>query len=122
RELYHSLLTAFHRGRIVTNWASSIEVQGKLIPPIGFGPNLAMIPNVSKAYERAIELEPDMRDHIGSAHKNFIRDAVYFLISHNRERDANSWFKYGEERYGTNAFPGAANAMQYALMRIGEDV
>jgi hypothetical protein len=81
-----------------------------------------MIPNASKAYEKAMQDDPEMRDHIATAHRNMIRDAIYFLFTYNREKEANQWLTYGRQRYGTNAFPTNLRVEQYALMRLGEDV
>jgi len=40
-----------------------------------------------------------MRDNISKAHRNFLRDAVYFLYENNRLAEANRWFKYLGGKY-----------------------
>jgi hypothetical protein len=114
RTIYQPLLISVQRGRFVENRV--------LTNRIDFGPNLEMIPNASKAYEKAMQEDPPMRDHIATAHRNMIRDAIYFLFTHNREKDAQYWLSYGREKYGTNAFPAGLRVEQYALSRLGEDV
>ena len=72
REIFQPMLTAFQRGRIVTNrFARRVEIE----------PNLDIIPNVSRAYEDSIAAEPANADHIGTAHRNFMKDAIYFLYA-----------------------------------------
>ena len=85
RVIYQSMQMSFHRGRLVANpFAKAFE----------FGPNLDIIPKVSAAYEQAAEEDENNRDHILRAHRNFLRDAVYFLYVHNRLADAAQWYKY----------------------------
>jgi hypothetical protein len=116
RNIFQPMMMAFHRGRLVTNQFS----QG-----IEFGPNLAMVANASKAYldQMAGEAEPDMRDSFGKAHRNFIRDAVYFLYTYNRMAEARKWFEYVRKTYpnDTNIDP-TWTLEEYALSRITEDV
>ncbi len=119
RAIYQPLLTSFQRGRFITN---QVVIDGQLRKVPQLGPNLAIIENASKAYEKAMTDDPEQRDHIGSAHKNMMRDAVYFLFIHNRENEAKKWFAYGTEKYGTNAFPDANSAQQWAVAKISEDV
>jgi hypothetical protein len=121
RVIYQSMQLSFHRGRLVTNpFAKAFE----------FGPNLDIVPKVSAAYEQAAEEDKNMRDHILRAHKNFLKDAVYFLYTNNRLADAARWFKYLGEKYpnntlldfNTNSFPRNLTLDQYAVQRVQEDV
>jgi hypothetical protein len=45
------------------------------------------------------EEDPQFRDHIKVAHRNFLKDAVYFLYVHNRLAAAQEWFDYLLEEY-----------------------
>ncbi len=112
REIYQPMLVAFQRGRFITNKADKT---------IQLGPNLAMVPNVSRAYERAMTNTPDMREHIGNAHKNFLRDASYFLFANNREKEAEKWFNLGSRLYGTN-FAGGLDLVSYSMAQITENI
>ena len=64
---------------------------------------------------------PDLRDHIGNAHKNFLRDASYLLFSNNREKEAGKWFDLGTRLYGTN-FAGGKDLVAFSLDQITENI
>ncbi len=116
RNIFQPMQMAFHRGRLVTN---------QFTHKIEFAPNLAMIDNASKAYldQIAAEDDPGMKDNFGTAHKNFIRDVVYFLYTYNRQAEAKKWFAYVQKTYPQD--PNVtqwANVEDYALSRLVEDV
>src|SRR6266403_2257704 len=90
RVVYQSMQLSFQRGRLVSN---------VFLKAFDFGPNLEIIPKVSAAYEQAAQEDEKNRDHILRAHRNFLRDAVYFLYEHNRLADATAWFKYLGTKY-----------------------
>lgn len=127
RAIYQPLQLAFQRGRL-------IEINTPEGKRFQFGPNLAMIPRANKAYEAMAEADPEFRDHIKNAHKNFLKDAVYFLYTHNRRADAEKWLKYLAEKYPEATFadvrdPNGPNKRiadmtvdDYAISRVTEDV
>ncbi|HZL78305.1 MAG TPA: hypothetical protein VFC17_05585 [Candidatus Limnocylindrales bacterium] len=92
RIIYQSMLQAFHHGRIIADPFSK---------SYSLGPNLDLTPQVNAAYEQlyAEETDPSMKVGILRAHRNFLRDAVYFLYVNNRMAEANKWFKYLGEKY-----------------------
>ena len=53
---------------------------------------------MNRHFEQA-ELEPNMRDNILNAHKNFLGMAVYHLYKHNRKKAAQEWFNYLLAKY-----------------------
>jgi hypothetical protein len=121
RVIYQSMQLSFHRGRLVTNpFAGAFE----------FGPNLEIIPKVNFAYEQAASEDKENHDHILKAHRNFLRDAVYFLYEYNRLKDAAEWYRYLAARYpdkpvltgDTNSLPAKLTVDQYAVARVQEDV
>ncbi|MCC6822326.1 MAG: hypothetical protein IT579_16470 [Verrucomicrobia subdivision 3 bacterium] len=121
RAIYQSMQLSFQRGRLAANpFAKSFE----------FGPNLDIIPKVSAAYEQAMQEDAPNRDHIEKAHRNFLRDAVYFLYENNRLADSAQWYKYLGEKYpekflidgNTNSFPRNLTLNEYAVARIVEDL
>ena len=121
RVIYQSMQLSFQRGKLVTNpFAKAFE----------FGPNLDIIPKVSAAYEQAAEEDESNRDHILRAHRNFLRDAIYFLYAHNRVADASFWWQYTAQHYPdktmldgkTNSFPRNLTVDRYAVDRVQEDV
>jgi len=118
RNIFQPMLMAFHRGRFITNSFNQT---------IQFGPNLAMVDNASRAYLDQINAEEEegMRESFQRAHRNFIRDAVYFLYTYNRMGEARKWFSYVQQTYGTNAYVNLGTnptLEEYALSRIGEDI
>ena len=114
RIIYQSMQMAFRRGRLIKlGFEDRIE----------FGPNLDIIPKVNKAYEQMMkeEKEPAMLQSIRNGHKNFLRDAVYFLYVHNRLREARQWLDTLKKKYPND--PTAKMTLEeYALSRVGEDV
>jgi len=90
RIIYQSLLQAFHHGRIIADPFSQ---------RYSLGPNLDLTASVNAAYEQMMSEDVQNRDHIEKAHRNFLRDAVYFLYENNRLAEANKWFKYLGEKY-----------------------
>jgi len=121
RAIYQSMQLSFQRGRLAANpFAKAFD----------FGPNLDIIPNVSAAYEQAMQEDAPNRDHIEKAHRNFLRDAVYFLYENNRLADSAKWYRYLGEKYpdkflidgNTNSFPRNLTLNEYAVERIKEVV
>ena len=91
RIIYQSLLQAFHHGRIES------DAFGRPY----LGPNLDLVGTVNQAYLDfyADEKDQGQRDGILKAHRNFLRDAVYFLYEANRIGEAQKWFNYLGEKY-----------------------
>jgi len=121
RVVYQSMQMSFQRGRLVSN---------VFIHRFEFGPNLDIIPKVSAAYEQAAQEDVKNHDHILRAHRNFLRDAVYFLYENNRIADAAYWFRYLGNKYpdntlldgDTNSYPRNLTLDEYAVRRVQEDV
>lgn len=121
RAIYQSMQLSFHRGRLVGNpFDKSVE----------FGPNIDIVPKVSAAYEQAMEEDEPNRDHISRAHRNFLRDAIYFLYTHNRVKDATYWLRYICQKYPDkpmldgklDSMPCDITVDRYAVARVQEDV
>lgn len=115
RNIFQPMMMAFHRGRLITN---------NYTQRIQFGPNLDMVDNTSKAYLDQIQAEEEegMRDSFARAHRNFLKDAVYFLYTYNRVREARRWFEFCKQTYGANANIKPEWTLEdYALSRIEED-
>jgi len=121
RVIYQSMQLSFQRGRLI-----SIALDRNF----EFGPNLDIIPKVSQAYENAAEEDKENHDHILRAHRNFLRDAVYFLYEHHRLVDSARWYKYMSTRYpdrpiidnDTNSLPANLSLDEYVVRRVAEDV
>jgi hypothetical protein len=121
RNIFQSMQASFRHGRLVSN---------PLAKRFEFGPNLEIIPKVNQAYEEAIEQEIAFRENIKGGHRNFLRDAVYFLYSANRVADAADWYAYLGKNYPnktildgrTNSFPRNVTLSDYVLSHVMEDV
>jgi len=98
--------------------------------PFEYGPNLDIIPNASAAYEEEMVENPKNRDHIETAHRNFLRDAVFMLYMYDQQKDASKWYKYLAEKYPdkpvlltqANSFPRNVNLTDYAMSRLEEEL
>ena len=121
RIIYQSMLQAFYHGRFIANpFNKSYEL----------GPNLGLIPKVNDAYETMMQEDEKNRDHIATAHRNFLRNAVYFLYEDNRVAEAAKWFRYLGEKYpdkpiidgDPNSFPRNLTLDEYAVARVQADI
>lgn len=101
RITYQSLLQAFHHGRVLANPFNKNETFDEHSLRLHLGPNLDLVGQLNKAYLEAYNDEKDQgqRDGILRAHRNFLRDAIYFLYEADHMGEAQKWFKYLAERY-----------------------
>jgi hypothetical protein len=113
RVIYQSMQLAFQRGRYIENKADG-ELEA-------MAPNLDIIPNANRAYQDMMEQDAEMRDHIQTGHRNFLKQAVYFLFLHNRVADAAKWFAYVKQRY-PEAIPAEQSLDEYAIAQVTTDV
>jgi hypothetical protein len=121
RVIYQSMQLAFQRGRLIMNKAEK---------QFDFGPNLDNIPNANNVYLEAMTEDEKNRDHIATAHRNFLRDAVFLLYTYNRQADAQTWFRYTATNYPDkpmldgkpNTLPRNMDLDSYAIGRIQEEL
>jgi len=92
RAIYQPLQLAFQRGRLI----EIATPEGKVFQ---FGPNLPMIPKANLAYEKMMAEDPENRSHIATGHRNFLKDAVFYLYTYNRRAEAEQWFDYLLKHY-----------------------
>ena len=90
RNIYQSMLQAFHHGRII---------EDPFNKTYSLSPNLDLVTKVNDAYENIMADDAANREHISVAHRNFLKDAVYFLYEANRVGEAAKWFKYLGDKY-----------------------
>jgi hypothetical protein len=121
RVIYQCMQLSFQRGRLEANpYEKFFEL----------GPNLGIIPKAVAAYEQAMQEDEKNRDHIERAHRNLLRQAVYFLYVNNRVADAAKWYKYLGDKYPDkpvldkypNLLPRNVSLDQYAVAFIEEDI
>ena len=113
RVIFQSMQLAFHRGRLIFPRKGTTEFM--------YAPNLDIVNRTSRAYEEMMEFEPDMLQNLETAHKNFLKTAVYFLYSYNRLAFANQWFQYMVKKY-PGAVPDGQTLDEFALAKVTEDV
>lgn len=124
RAVYQSMQLGWQRGRIVDNPFQTNYVE--------LAPNLDIISKVNDTYMvlYAEETQQNQRDGILSAHRNFLRQAIYELYVDNRISDAAKWFKLLGEKYpnktiidsDTNSYPRNVSLDEYAVACVQEDV
>ncbi len=121
RNIYQSMLQAFYHGRFIANpFNKTYEL----------GPNLDLAPKVNAAYETMMQEDPKYTNNIANAHRNFLRNVVYFLYEHNRTGEAAQWLHYLGERYpdkpiidgDPSSFPQNVTLDQYAVARVQADI
>ena len=124
RLIYQSMLQAFHHGRIIENPFN----RG---PGLDLEPNLDLTSKVNDAYLKLYEEEtqPNQRDGILKAHRNFLKDAVYFLYENNRIAEAAKWYKMLGDKYpdnnildDPNSFPRNFTLDEYAVARVQSEL
>jgi len=118
RVIFQSMQLAFRRGRF-TAVGAPVDESG--LRRFEIGPNLEIVAKVHQAFEDMMRDEPEYRDNIATGHKNFLRDASYFLYTHNREDEARRWFQTARTTY-TNAIPEGRTLDDYAVARVTEVV
>ena len=113
RVIFQSMQLAFRRGRVVYPRKDQKEFI--------YAPNLDVVGRANGAYEEMMEFEPDMRKNIETAHRNFLRTAVYFLYSYNRLALSKQWFDYMRKNY-PESLPEGQTLEDFALAKVAEDV
>ena len=122
RVIYQSMLQTFDHGRIIDNPFKNFRA----------GPKSDLVPKVNDAYLKIYEEEtqPDQKNGILNAHRNFLHDAVYFLYENNRMADAAKWYKVLGEKYpdntildnDTNSCPRKLTLDEYAVARVQSEL
>ncbi len=121
RVIYQSMMQEFQHGQILDDpFSTNVEL----------GPELAIIPTVNKAYETEMSQDPKDAEHIGIGHRNFLRDAIYYLYQGDRIADAQKWFDYLGKKYPDktiidgvpNSYPRNVTLDEYCVSRVQEDV
>ncbi len=120
RVVYQSLQQSVLHGRVIAAPASM---------PLDLAPNLDILTPTSKAYEQAIQEDEKNRGNITRAYRYLLGNAVYFLYTYNREREAAQWFEYLQKQFpndplinGTRMMPGSMTLDDYCIARLQEEV
>jgi hypothetical protein len=113
RVIYQSMQTAFMRGALIED-----KMSGQLM----LGYNLDMTENANASYQEMMSEDPEQKEHIANAHKNFLKNVPYFFFIKNRRAEAERWFKILKEKYPV-AVPSHLTLEDYAIHSIfAEDI
>ena len=71
---------------------------------MNYGWNVDLITKANESYEKQMEAkraedsasgtDTGLAEHMSTGHKNFLRNAVYFLYVYNRKAEAAKWYKH----------------------------
>jgi hypothetical protein len=124
RGIYQTIPQAFKHGRIIAD-----PFDSNAFPLV---PNLDLAARANDAYLQmyAEETQPGQKDGILRAHRNFLKDAVYFLYENNRVAEAAKWYKMLGEKYpdktildgDMNSFPRNLTLDEYAVARVQAEI
>ena len=92
RGIYQTEQQAFRHGHMIVNpFTHAVEL----------APDLDLIPKANDSYLQMFAGEPEgsQKANILLAHRNFLRNAVYFLYENNRMAEAARWYKYLGDKY-----------------------
>jgi hypothetical protein len=123
RVIYQSMQQTFYHGRLIVN---------PFDKTYALEPNLDIASHANDAYLQMYDEETDQgqKDGILRAHRNFLKDVVYFLYGNNRVAEAGKWYKILAEKYpdktilehDTNSFPRNLTLEDYAAQRIQDEL
>jgi hypothetical protein len=113
RVIFQSMQLAFHRGRLIIPTG---DLQNAT-----YGPNLEIVARAHQTYEQMMKDEPEMLRNIQTAHRNFLKTAVEYLYTHNRNTQAKEWFAFIKEKY-PESLPPNQSLDDFALERVTEIV
>lgn len=116
RSIYQTMQMAFARGGLTEN---------KVDNSFSLGPNLDLAEKVNGTYEKMMAEDLSQKDHIKTAHKNFLLNAAYSLFVGNRQKEAARWYAYLQEKYPQAALGKDGKKMsleEFAIALVTEDV
>ena len=123
RIIYQSMQQSFYHGRYLANPFSGHYT---------LGPNLDLVEKANDAYLKMYdeESQPNQKDGILRAHRNFLRDAVYFLYENNRLSEAAKWYKVLSDKYPDkpildthpDSLPKTMTVDDYAVQRVQDEL
>ena len=108
RVIFQSLHASVLRGKIVLERSDGSYV---------YGPDLAKIELANDGYEKLLAEETEKPVVVRTSQRNFLKESVYMLYTHNRIKEAEHWMKVLKEKY-PEAIPANESVEQYALRRM----
>jgi hypothetical protein len=118
RSIYQSLQQMFFRGGALDKSVTNVTAENLIL-----WPNLERVPIISASYEKMIAEETNkpngLQQNMETAHKNFLKQAIYFLYEDGRQKEARYWFNYLKTIY-TNSFVGPEAHMSLDDFAVGQ--
>jgi len=118
RVIFQGMQMAFLRGRMIEFPVADPTAPGEFTKAFEFGPNLEITEKTNNAYEEMMVADEKYLANVGTAHKNFLRTAVYFLYTHNRMVEAEKWYDYVREKYPDSI---TTSLEEYVFARVEEE-
>ncbi|MFM1770708.1 MAG: hypothetical protein RJA22_3237 [Verrucomicrobiota bacterium] len=112
RVIYQCLHMTVLRGRIILEREDG---------SYAFAPDLAKVEAAHAGYRQMLAEESDKPEVIQRAHRNFLREAVYLLYTHNRVAESARWMTILKQAY-PGAVPPDETVDQYALKRMTQTI
>jgi hypothetical protein len=105
--------------RVIYQSEAMMVMRGRLISikPIRFGPDFSKLDQAVKAYEKMVAEETDLKEAIRTAQRNFLKEAVFVLYTHNQVKKANDLYSYLKTTF-PDALPADLPLDEYALTRL----
>ena len=119
RVIFQSMQLAFHRGRIIQFPVAKKRENDDYLIAYEFVPNVEITEIVNKVYKQMME-EEERREHISTGHKNFLRTAIYFLYTHNRDNEAIKYYNEVRDLY-PDSIEKEVSLEDYVLDRVEEE-
>jgi hypothetical protein len=105
--------------RVIYQSEAMMVMRGRLISiqPIRFGPDFSKLDQAVKAYEKMVAEETDLKEAIRTAQRNFLKEVVFVLYTHNQVKKATELFSYLKTTF-PDALPPNLPLDEYALTRL----
>jgi hypothetical protein len=105
--------------RVIYQSEAMMVMRGRLISiqPIRFGPDFSKVDQAVKAYEKMVAEETDLKEAIRTAQRNFLKEVVFVLYTHNQVKKADELFSYLKSTF-PDALPANLPLDEYALTRL----
>jgi hypothetical protein len=105
--------------RVIYQSEAMMVMRGQLysVEPLRYGPDLSKVDQAVKAYEKMVAESDELKNAIETAQRNFLREVVFLLYTHNKQQKASELFSYLKNKF-PNAVPPGQPLDEFALTRL----
>ncbi|HUR45978.1 MAG TPA: hypothetical protein VMZ27_08910 [Candidatus Saccharimonadales bacterium] len=105
--------------RVIYQSEAMMVMRGQLysVEPLRYGPDLSKVDQAVKAYEKMVAESDELKNAIETAQRNFLREVVFLLYTHNKQQKAGELFSYLKNKF-PNAVPPGQPLDEFALTRL----